>query len=337
VAKGRTTWVDTARGIGIILVVYGHVIRGLENGGILTGSTLFRFQDDAIYSFHMPLFFFLSGMFFLGSYRKQGLDLFATKAAVIVYPYFVWSIIQVGIKIGLAGYANSPVGYKSLVSIFWLPVEQFWFLYSLFLITTVHLVFFVITDRLPLLQKYRLQLILSLALLLYFARPLFPGIFQIQTVATYMIYFSLGLGFSAFHPAYPGGRPVLAIPFCFLFLCYLIHFEHYWPGDSVFLQLMLAVSGLGSVLVLSPCAGKRITAILSFLGRYSMEIFCIHIIAGSGIRILLLHLLQISNPAVHLAAGFIGSLLLPVVFVRLLSKFAMDRFFFESRFFRPLS
>ncbi len=45
----RLDWVDVARGIGIIAVVTGHV---------WTGGAL----RDAMYSFHMPLFFLLSGM-----------------------------------------------------------------------------------------------------------------------------------------------------------------------------------------------------------------------------------------------------------------------------------
>lgn len=48
-AQFRLDWVDVARGIGIIAVVIGHVwTRGAVR--------------DAMYSFHMPLFFLLSGM-----------------------------------------------------------------------------------------------------------------------------------------------------------------------------------------------------------------------------------------------------------------------------------
>ncbi|WIW86996.1 acyltransferase family protein [Sphingobium sp. V4] len=48
-AQYRLDWVDVARGIGIIAVVIGHV---------WTRGPL----RDAMYSFHMPLFFLLSGM-----------------------------------------------------------------------------------------------------------------------------------------------------------------------------------------------------------------------------------------------------------------------------------
>ena len=48
-AGGRLEWIDVARGIGIVAVVVGHV---WTRGGL----------RDAMYSFHMPLFFLLSGL-----------------------------------------------------------------------------------------------------------------------------------------------------------------------------------------------------------------------------------------------------------------------------------
>jgi fucose 4-O-acetylase-like acetyltransferase len=46
----RIEWVDTAKGIGILLVILGHTI-------------LLPFISVPIYAFHMPLFFLLSGLF----------------------------------------------------------------------------------------------------------------------------------------------------------------------------------------------------------------------------------------------------------------------------------
>ena len=43
--------IDIAKGIGILLVVFGHLTVGKQN--------VYSF----IYSFHMPLFFLLSGLF----------------------------------------------------------------------------------------------------------------------------------------------------------------------------------------------------------------------------------------------------------------------------------
>ena len=47
----RIEWIDVSKGIGIILVLIGHISL---NGGL----------NKFIYSFHMPLFFILSGFTF---------------------------------------------------------------------------------------------------------------------------------------------------------------------------------------------------------------------------------------------------------------------------------
>src|SRR5436189_523053 len=65
----RVDWVDYCRGLGIFYVVLGHVLRGLRQGAILGDSPWCQFVDSWLYSFHMPLFFFLSGLFIKRSIR----------------------------------------------------------------------------------------------------------------------------------------------------------------------------------------------------------------------------------------------------------------------------
>lgn len=72
----RFETVDVAKGIGIILVVLGHVT---QNGAL--GSW--------IYSFHMPLFFLLSGLFF----RPQFGRLWTTAKRLLV-PYLIFAVLS---------------------------------------------------------------------------------------------------------------------------------------------------------------------------------------------------------------------------------------------------
>ena len=48
--ESRIRWLDAARGYGILLVIFAHVD--------------YSFLRGIIYTFHMPLFFFLSGYVF---------------------------------------------------------------------------------------------------------------------------------------------------------------------------------------------------------------------------------------------------------------------------------
>jgi fucose 4-O-acetylase-like acetyltransferase len=58
--RERIAWVDIAKTIGILLVIYGHIVQSMQRAA---APGIF-FQYKFIYSFHMPLFFMLSGFFF---------------------------------------------------------------------------------------------------------------------------------------------------------------------------------------------------------------------------------------------------------------------------------
>lgn len=75
---GRILWVDVCKGLGITCVVLGHSI---------DGTALQRF----IYTFHMPLFFFLSGFL----HRPQpDYGLFAKRKAIhLLLPYVTFMLL----------------------------------------------------------------------------------------------------------------------------------------------------------------------------------------------------------------------------------------------------
>ena len=130
VSSARDRWVDYAKGIGILLVVYAHVARGLVSASIGLDDPVWRTIDSVIYTFHMPLFFFLSGLFFYGSLQKRGAQaLVLTKVDTILYPYIVWSLLQGTAEVLLSRYTNGNVGLARVLNLLE-PRAQFWFLYA---------------------------------------------------------------------------------------------------------------------------------------------------------------------------------------------------------------
>lgn len=61
--KSRDNSYDVAKGLCMILVVFGHAERGLSVSGAPPQFSLLGFVDYTIYTFHMPFFFFVSGLF----------------------------------------------------------------------------------------------------------------------------------------------------------------------------------------------------------------------------------------------------------------------------------
>ncbi|MEE0931221.1 MAG: acyltransferase family protein [Acutalibacteraceae bacterium] len=83
--KQRLDYIDMLKGIGIILVVMGHHLLELDGLGIW------------IYSFHMPLFFIITG--YLSEHKKEKCEdikrVVINKAKSLMYPYFTFSLINI--------------------------------------------------------------------------------------------------------------------------------------------------------------------------------------------------------------------------------------------------
>lgn len=116
--KSRDIAVDVAKGIGILLVILGHLKNPLM---------------DFIYAFHMPLFFFVSGMFV-----KKGLSLgnmVIDKAKRLLIPFALYYFLVVIYKmVKLLAKGTLDLGAFSLNnpdSVF-LNVGPIWFLLALF-------------------------------------------------------------------------------------------------------------------------------------------------------------------------------------------------------------
>ncbi len=130
-AGSRVSWVDTARGIGIILVVYAHVLRGHLPLGADPGVAWATAQDAFIYSFHMPLFFVLGGLFLWQSIGRGRWRFVKERRWQMVYPYLLWSVIAAGLEVIMSRFVNTPLSWRNIAMIPVEPIEQYWFIYAL--------------------------------------------------------------------------------------------------------------------------------------------------------------------------------------------------------------
>lgn len=128
--KQRINYIDVAKGFGIICIVFGHVMKS-------------GFLRQAIFAFHVPFFFLISGMTYNCKQDKK--QVFFDKVKRLMIPYFVFSLISiviyaVTIRMGwiegdgrlipnILGmlYANSNTGYME-----W--NKPLWFLPCLFIV-----------------------------------------------------------------------------------------------------------------------------------------------------------------------------------------------------------
>ncbi len=132
--QDRLAWLDYAKAIGIVLVVFGHASRSIERTNGLVWSEALQTLDGIIYSFHMPLFFLIAG--YAASLQRDQMPSSFAKSLFwgVAVPYAIWSAIWIGLKVVLPDAANVPLSIADLAGILWQPVEHFWFLYHLFFI-----------------------------------------------------------------------------------------------------------------------------------------------------------------------------------------------------------
>jgi fucose 4-O-acetylase-like acetyltransferase len=142
-ARGaQIQWVNVAKGIGIILMVICHVGRGLKSNNLATPRA-YDYADTAIYTFHMSLFFFLSGLFVVRGMQKSARSFFGSKVRTILYPYFLWATLLCLFTAAGSGYANSRVEPAKVIGhLPWDPYVQFWFLYALMLCMALYWVLY---------------------------------------------------------------------------------------------------------------------------------------------------------------------------------------------------
>jgi len=94
----RLLWVDAARGIAIIAIVIGHTL-------VPGGGAIFTW----LYSFHVPLFFIISGV--LRSKCKIGLIAFIkTRAVRLLVPYVLFGILGICVYVFLGQLAATTLG-----------------------------------------------------------------------------------------------------------------------------------------------------------------------------------------------------------------------------------
>jgi len=84
--------------------------------------------------------------------------------------------------------------------------------------------------------------------------------------------------------------------------------------------LLLACTSILFIVSLSKFLSKRSYKILPLIGSSSLEIYLMHIIAGSGARILLSKIFLVESPSVHLVMGCASGIFLPLIATKIIDK-----------------
>jgi len=316
---------DYAKSV-ILLVLLLHVVTGFIDAGMLSSEWLNQQLDIWRYiSFTMPVFFFLSGILAARSIRKPLNTFIDARLRGLAYPYFLWSIIALLVATVGASLSNTgrALSGQALLDILINPTSIYWFLYVLFF---VQMIYGVLVKRN--LQALSLYLAIALFVLGEFVNVYLVA-FWLGKLTSFFIFFAVGAHFSGQFLDHLTGVNVKRLWLLSL-LCWS-GYAMFWlfvPDFNVpFVSLLAQTLALAGVL--SACeimARARTGRFLHFIGLMTMEIYLIHNIVNSSLRIVLTRLLDlpvfIAFPVVILAA-----LVIPIIIGKIVEHYRIPYVF----------
>jgi fucose 4-O-acetylase-like acetyltransferase len=326
----RDESLDIAKGFGILLVVLGHCLDGLIVSGFLPSSLAWpALAVFVIYLFHMPLFFVVSGHLASGKHRPADATLMKLLPT-IVYPYFLWSILEGLAMLYLSKYTNGHEELSSLYKILWIPLVPYWFLYALFL---CHAAYLVIRKL-----SYPVQLTIASVIFLvpqFFATPLLNAhlLIVLETVRGFL-YFILGV-VSVAQVKHFGRWTAIAATILFILFAIIFYQSQLSGAIAAPAALPAGISGIIATLAWSRMLATRrnwLVSTLAFFGRYSMSIYVMHIFFTAGTRIALKRLSITGTPTItaivlEIVAAIAAGVALPLAINWAVSKFDLDKWF----------
>ncbi len=328
----RIEYIDIAKGIGILLVVMGH-----NDFGYIS-----PFGYKVIYSFHMPLFFFLSGYFLNTTIGFW--SFFKKRFNSIMKPYFFTLFLiyagaisfgKMGFEMALGRIVKAMYGTGRYID--WV---QLWFLPHLFVVSLYAFLFYALFKRFNNKVVIWVALFLTLGLSSLFLKSFYP--FSISLMGkSYELYglpYSLDLvllsGFffilgceirkitseNVFNNVWLSVITGIAVILLNILIAAKIDFNTR-TYESFVLDTLEAVTGIAFVLALSrqiELRTDKLAALFKYLGRISLIILIFHVpiqdFWGQKVRGVT------DNTALSIWIGFFMGVLGPILIYELFIK-----------------
>ncbi len=264
----RNTPIDISKGIGIFLVVLGHVLKTmLPNSSVLYAL---------IYSFHMPLFFCISGYLAYVTYsNKESTAIILQKTKTILLPFIIWGItysIYSGNNISIFLFDKWNLGYWFLISLYFI------FILHLFA-HRMHTIFTKYNKILEVILYFIAFCIIILIETKYIKiNDSISRIMQIHYLSKYYPFFILGWlvnEYNKYIERIINKDIIYALSLIIFITCFLIQLLYKSSFITIF---MCGVSG--SILTLyianTQITNQQIKSFFIVLGKYSLNIYVIH-------------------------------------------------------------
>ena len=286
--KTRNNEINILRGIAFCLVLLGHSFPDSAYGYI---NMYTKFGREYIYSFHMPLFFIISGFCMTPLLLQKEVNIkseIVKRSKRLLIPYLFYSYIAIIPKLIFSSYMY----IKFEPRIIWETLlgnstsGTLWYLWNLFVIN----IFFLLISRFSCNRK----IWLGISLILYGLHLLFPG-FYFNKLLEYPIYYVIGIFVSVYFPMirnWLSNKGILALLFMLINAIIVITI-----GNDERISLLTALLGSISMLYIAmqiEKKGKMLKKALESASNYSYGIYLMSPYVQVAIRVFLYKRLGVS-------------------------------------------
>lgn len=312
----RDRSLDIGKGLAILCVYLGHSVlyHPINMNTIPWCLVLSRF----ITSFHMPLFFLISGYLFSKTTRTTA-DLYKGKTLRLLIPYLFTMVIIIGMKLIFPQRLsyNSAVGggIKSLIINFLLYGGDRWFVYTLYII------FLLLIPIRNLLRNKWLDLGLIAVLIVVYYLGFIPTVFTLDDVFHFMLFFVAGFALNEYY------LKIKQWSLKYWWLVYLVFIVCNLGLIQIFHEILfmyrIVLPFIGSLAVMTMASqmekvieNNKIVQYIEYCGKYSLQ-FYLFTFAYPVIRTVIVSVMHITNPFVILTSVFILQLVTTTIIVEI--------------------
>lgn len=325
----RIEWLDSLKGFAIFLVVVGHVVLGyLRAGTFPEYQWSLQLTHDLIYSFHMPLFFLISGFLYKLTWSKKNTGILINiinKFLNLIPMYLLFSVVFWISKYYASLYGNIQMSdfftFSDLMHIYIAPLSYLWFLYVL-----IWLFVFV-----PLFESLFKPLVIFITfLLLYLFLPPVEGIFKVVNSIIYGgVYFTLG---SVIYTYYESIKNIISKNLLIVGLISILMASISFPyiTDHTALKFVCALGASSFLAILFfKLKDRKLINFWNICGRYSLGIYILHLYFSGPLRTVFKNL-SIDNIIVVIVLSCIISTIIPIFIVMFFDRFKITSWIFGN-------
>lgn len=307
----RNETVDFLRGIAAVLMILGHSF--IEYPVNISDIPWCAAINHFIYTFHMELFFVVSGYVYdctqYGNFLKK-------KVHRILIPYVVFAVPAILLRAyggaAINGVESVDEGFHKLI----FHGGGYWFLYVSFIIFAIY----------PLAEKMladaRIKLAVLFALLLLDQFASVTSVFMLDSVVHYLPYFILGnyihenkhlLRWNKFVTGVGAFLIYIVLDFLEMKNIVIIPLLRFVRATSVCVVLYEIVSAMESRGCWKSKVMGKVKSILMDCSRFSLQLYLFNGYLLTAIRILICSIFKVETPVVIVLSIWLGNLAFTLV------------------------